>query len=70
MDEVKHWLTSKTVIAAAIGVALSVAQVFGLTDAVGIDKDSIADNVVKISEGALYMIALIGRLTASKKLVA
>lgn len=70
MEDVKHWLTSKTVIAAGLGAIITGLQLFGVDQAAGIDKDSLAAHVVDITEGVLYVIALVGRLTAKTKLVA
>lgn len=70
MEDVKHWITSKTVIAAALGVAITVAQAFGLEAAAGIEKDALASHLVNVVEGALYVVALYGRLTATKALKA
>ncbi len=68
MEAIKSWFTSKTVIASALGVALTVAQVLGLNEAAGIDKDALAGHVVNIAEGVLYAVAIWGRLTAKHKL--
>jgi hypothetical protein len=64
MENFKHWLTSKTVIAAALGVIITVLQVLGVDQAAGIDKDSLSQHIVDIVEGGLYLVALYGRLTA------
>ena len=68
MEAVKLWATSKTVIAAALGVAITVAQAFGVEQAAGIEKDALASHLVNVVEGALYVVALYGRLTAKKVL--
>lgn len=66
-DQVKSWLTSKTIVASALGVAITVAQAFGVEAAAGIEKDAFAGHVVNVVEGVLYAIAIFGRFTATKK---
>lgn len=68
MEDVKHWFLSKTVVAAALGVIITVLQAFGVDQVIGIDKDGVAQNVVNITEGLLYLVALYGRLTAKHAL--
>lgn len=70
MEDVKHWLTSKTAIAALLGMIITFAKLFGLDQLAGIDQDTVAQHVVDIVQGALYLGALVGRLVATKKLVA
>lgn len=70
MENFKKWFTSKTVIAGALGVVITGLQLVGVDQAVGLDKDGIASNIVNIAEGVLYLVAIVGRFTAKTKLVA
>lgn len=64
----KPWYLSKTVIAGVLGALLTLAQMLGWTQATGIDKDSIAQNIVNVAEGILYLVTIVGRLTAKHDL--
>jgi hypothetical protein len=65
MEDVKPWYTSKTVIAGIIGTVLTMAQLLHIDQLAGIDKDTVADQVVHVTEGVLYVIALYGRIMAT-----
>lgn len=65
MDEAKNALRSKTVWAAVIGLAASLLGV-GLDAA---DVQGLADHAVQVVEVVAYVVALYGRVTATKRLL-
>lgn len=70
MNEVKHWLTSKTIVVAAVGILLNLlgaAHIKGLETLVPSD---VADNIVGIVNGVLFFGTAVSRLVATKKLTA
>jgi len=68
MVQTKPWYLSKGAIAGVLGVVITVAQAVGIDQVAGIDKDALSDQIVNIVEGGLYLLALIGRLTAKHTL--
>lgn len=68
MDEVKHWLTSKTIVAAAIAVLINVLTIFHVHLPVDLVPADVADAVVQVTTAILGAIAIFGRLTATTKL--
>lgn len=68
MNEIKSWFTSKTIIAAAVGVLLTVLQALHVSWASAIVPADVADNVVNVANAVLFVIAIFGRVTATTKI--
>jgi hypothetical protein len=68
MDEVKHWLTSKTIIAAAMGIVLNVLTATGIHLPADLVPADIADHITNVASAVFYVIAIFGRATATAKL--
>lgn len=68
MNDVKNWLTSKTVVALAIGVLFNVLTVFHVVVPADIVPADIADNFVAIVNSGIALFGVYGRLTATHKL--
>lgn len=68
MDQVKHWLTSKTAISAAIVVLINILTILHVHLPVNLVPADIADQVVQVTTAVLGVIAFYGRLTATTKL--
>lgn len=72
MNDLKNWLTSKTVWAAAIGVVLQVLH--GLNIHIGfldtVDADVFAGHLADVASAVFFLAAGLFRVTATKKLTA
>jgi len=67
MSELKNWYFSKTVWGAAIAILASCANLLGLSISAG-DQQGLTEHVSAIAAAAGGVIAIWGRISASKKL--
>ncbi|OJF97376.1 hypothetical protein [Pararhizobium antarcticum] len=67
MNELKHWSASKTVWGAAIAILASCANLIGL-DISAEDQQGLMDHVSAIAAAAGGILAIWGRISASKRL--
>ncbi len=67
MIELKSWYSSKTVWGAAIVIVASCANLFGLEISAG-DQHDLTENLSAIVAAAGGIIAIWGRISASKRL--
>lgn len=67
MDDIKSWLSSKTVWGGVIALTATVAQFFGFT-LTGADQSSLSDAIIQIAQAGGAILAIYGRVVASKKI--
>lgn len=67
-NQVKSWLTSKTVWMSILGVLATLASFLGKDWFATIDQGVLAENLVNLSQAVFYILAAVFRVTADKKL--
>lgn len=67
MDEVKPWYLSKTVMAGAVTIIVSILSAVGVGGIEG-EQESITQLALQIATVITGIVVIAGRLTASKKL--
>ena len=67
MDGIKSWLTSKTIWGALVALAGAVLPALGYTIGAE-DQAAFLDNIDSLIVGVGAILAIIGRVTASKKI--
>lgn len=68
MDQVKGWLTSKTVWMSIIGIALQLAVVFKVPLPADLDTNLLATHLANAVSAVLFLAAAVFRVTATHKL--
>lgn len=69
MNDIKHWLTSRTIWISAIGVLLQVLHLLKIeTPLDTIDTGALADHMVNLVSAVLFIAAGVFRAAATKKL--
>ncbi len=67
MNSVKPWYLSKTILASIITIIMSLGGLFGLPTGL-IDNAALADTIMQAITALMGLVAIMGRLTASKKI--
>ncbi len=67
MNSVKPWYLSKTILASIITIIMSVGGLFGLPTGL-VDNAALADTFMQAITALMGLVAIMGRLTASKKI--
>ncbi len=67
MNSVKPWYLSKTILASIITIIMSVGGLFGLPTGL-VDNAALADTIMQALTALMGLVAILGRLTASKKI--
>lgn len=66
MEALKGWLQSRTIVAAAIGLLITVADAFNIEAIAGLDAGPLTDHVYAVLQAVFYAIAIVGRVRATK----
>lgn len=67
MNTVKPWYLSKTILASIITIIMSLGGLFGLPTGL-VDNAALADTIMQAITALMGLVAIMGRLTASKKI--
>lgn len=67
MNSVKPWYLSKTILASIITIVMSLGGLYGLPTGL-IDNAALADTIMQAITALMGLVAIMGRLTASKKI--
>ena len=67
MNTVKPWYLSKTILASIITIIMSLGGLFGLPTGL-VDNAALADTIMQAITTLMGLVAIMGRLTASKKI--
>ena len=67
MNIVKPWYLSKTILASIITIIMSLGGLFGLPTGL-VDNAALADTIMQAITALMGLVAIMGRLTASKKI--
>lgn len=67
MNSVKPWYLSKTILASIITIVMSLGGLFGLPTGL-VDNAALADTIMQAITALMGLVAIMGRLTASKKI--
>ena len=67
MNDIKSWITSKTVWGGAIALLATAFQFFGFT-LTGADQSALSDAIIQIAQAGGAIFAIYGRVVATKKI--
>ena len=67
MNSVKPWYLSKTILASIITIIMSLGGLFGLPTGL-VDNAALADTIMQAITALMGLVAIVGRLSASKKI--
>lgn len=67
MNSVKPWYLSKTILASIITIVMSLGGLFGLPTSL-VDNAALADTIMQAITALMGLVAIVGRLSASKKI--
>jgi hypothetical protein len=67
MNSVKPWYLSKTILASIITIVMSLGGLFGLPTGL-VDNAALADTIMQAITALMGLVAIVGRLSASKKI--
>ncbi len=67
MNSVKPWYLSKTILASIITIIMALGGLFGLPTGL-VDNAALADTIMQAITALMGLVAIMGRLTASKKI--
>ncbi len=67
MNSVKPWYLSKTILASIITIIMSLGGLFGLPTGL-VDNAALVDTIMQAITALMGLVAIVGRLSASKKI--
>lgn len=68
MDYTKHPLLSRGVIGSLVGILLVIAQSLKIEALVGVEPGALTDVIYNIATGVAFLVALWGRVAATKQI--
>ena len=67
MEDQKPWYLSKTVIAGLVTLGIGIVGLLGVAGAEA-EKGAMVESIVQIATGIAGIVAIVGRMTATKKI--